>query len=1333
VIGRFKLLQKVGEGGMGVVYMAEQTEPVKRKVALKIIKLGMDTKQVIARFEAERQALALMDHPNIAKVLDGGATDTGRPYFVMELVRGVPITEYCDKNRLSTQQRLELFIPVCQAIQHAHQKSVIHRDIKPSNVMVTLNDGVPHPMVIDFGIAKATNQKLTEKTLFTNYAQLIGTPAYMSPEQAEMSKLDVDTRTDVYSLGVLLYELLTGTTPFPSKELLSMGYGEMQKVITEKEPPKPSTRLSTMENEERTVVATNRSMQVSALGKAFQGDLDWIVMKALEKDRTHRYETVNGLLSDIKRHLDNESVSAAAPTFRYQLSKFARRNKRYMRVAASVAALLVLAVLFSSYQAVRATRARLAADIARLEAEKSYAKARDAQASESRLRQSEADQRKRAEARELEARRFAYASDMLLAQERIANNDRGGASRLLQTYIPKLAEPDLRGWEWHFLSTKIQGPELAVLRGHDHRVTDVAYSPDGKWIASAGLDRIVNIWDAQSHAPVRRLAFEDVLGAGIDPYSIAFSPDGKFLAGAASQPSKVVLWEVHSWNVSRVLTNEHRADALAFSPDGRFLAICGQRGGNGIVVWDFGALRPISSWRLPEGQASFPVALAFSADSKTLVYDAKDGNLGRWSTETHQMLSSIPVGSPNDMVQRAVFTADGLFAAAGTDSNLLRLWALPEWRLIYQLTNRRLLALSDREDVLIATDAQDVYYHQLSTGKLSGILKGHDETLNAAAISPDGKTVVTCANDGTVRLWPATVLPESPSEVILRTNTVPDAFVLKPHISADQRLAFSLFTNGVLSIWDTGRTELLGTHHSPIPDLETVEVAPGGQLAAFGGESNGLALVNLVNHQVVERRFLTNSVSLVRFSRDGSLLAIRYANPIHLGWFGSLNHLQVFENQTMKFLREFPLEGGNPFAVEFSRDNRYLAYAMWDPPILVGDMETGQTVPLRGQKGLITALAMTPDARLIATTSEEGDGTATLWDGRTGQKIHAFRGTWEQYGSVALLEDGSRLAAGAGGVDIWDLATFRLVQTIPVTNQWIAALSWADHGRRLIGMGATSLFTWKADSYLTASLGTNSTTDVHRSATDLEDAALRLLRNTPAPELARRIREMPGLPDRFWRRMSALDLLWKGDLKGAIEAYPQFAIPDRDPRCTPHQIDLSNIYSRLLVPDGIGDGYDLASFPSGFVTFDGIAFDVRGVVELGHNSSSILPSRARVDAINQTATRLHFLQANSYQLPDGAALGRYVLEYENGTTADLPLKYGEDVRDWWTASGESTNTPNAHVIWRGYCPAAKTAGIANRVWERTYENPHPKLKIRALEFVSDRRGAGPMILAVTLE
>jgi serine/threonine protein kinase len=347
VIGRYKLLEKIGEGGMAVVYMAEQTEPIRRKVALKIIKLGMDTRQVIARFEAERQALALMDHPSIAKVLDAGATETGRPYFVMELVTGVSITEYCDKNSLSTKDRLALFLQVCHAVQHAHQKGIIHRDIKPSNVMVTHHDGKPVPKVIDFGIAKATNQRLTEKTLFTRYAHIIGTPAYMSPEQAELSDLDIDTRSDIYSLGVLLYELLTGTTPFSEAELRKAGYVEMQRVIREQEPVKPSTKLGTL-RETLADVAKHRNSTPDLLTKAVRGDLDWIVMRALEKDRLRRYEAADALALDIQRHLEHRPVLARAPSKGYRLHKFLRRHRAQAVTGVAFAGLIaVVAVVLS--------------------------------------------------------------------------------------------------------------------------------------------------------------------------------------------------------------------------------------------------------------------------------------------------------------------------------------------------------------------------------------------------------------------------------------------------------------------------------------------------------------------------------------------------------------------------------------------------------------------------------------------------------------------------------------------------------------------------------------------------------------------------------------------------------------------------------------------------------------------------------------------------------------------------------------------------------------------------------------------------------------------------
>ena len=438
-IDRYKLLQKIGEGGCGVVYMAEQEKPVLRRVAFKIIKLGMDTRNVIARFEAERQALAMMDHPNIARVLDAGATHTGRPYFVMELVRGVKITDYCDQNHLDTGQRLDLFVQICHAIQHAHQKGIIHRDIKPSNVLVTLHDGVPVPKVIDFGIAKAIEGKLTEQTLFTAYEQIIGTPAYMSPEQAEMSGLDIDTRTDIYSLGVLLYELLTGRTPFDAKMLVQSGLDEMRRTLREKEPQRPSTMLTTLQRTELSATAVQRHAEPPKLISLLRGDLDWIVMRCLDKDRRRRYETANGLAMDVQRYLNNEPVMARPPSRLYRFQKLVRRNKILFASSAAVAAALLIGLgtatrLFFMERAAR--REAVAAE------EQQYLLRREAE----RARANEAELRRQAEIRE----------KITLADVRISQNAFGEADDLLNGYVP--TQPSLEGarvfravGEWHAL------------------------------------------------------------------------------------------------------------------------------------------------------------------------------------------------------------------------------------------------------------------------------------------------------------------------------------------------------------------------------------------------------------------------------------------------------------------------------------------------------------------------------------------------------------------------------------------------------------------------------------------------------------------------------------------------------------------------------------------------------------------------------------------------------------------------------------------------------------------------------------------------------------------
>jgi serine/threonine protein kinase/tetratricopeptide (TPR) repeat protein len=442
-IGRYKLLEQIGEGGFGVVYVAEQREPVKRRVALKVIKLGMDTKQVIARFEAERQALAMMDHPNIARVLDAGATEAGRPFFVMELVRGIPITAYCDQTNLSTQGRLDLFVNVCQAIQHAHHKGVIHRDIKPSNILVTVNDGVPVPKVIDFGIAKATQGELTDKTVYTQFQQFIGTPAYTSPEQAEMTSLDIDTRSDIYSLGVLLYELLTGTTPFDSRELLASGLDEMRRTIREKEPQQPSMRVGKMRGEDLTSTARRRNLEPSKLINLLRGDLDWIVMKALEKDRTRRYETATSFAQDLVRHSNNEPVVARPPTVAYLVQKLFRRHKLAFAACGTIAVTLLAGILVSSWYAVEAARAEKAAVAERLKALEDRNRARQAE-------HQAREEKQKAQTAAVEARRDR---DRALAAEAKANTQRAVAEEtvdflrvdlLAQASPVSAPEPDLK-------------------------------------------------------------------------------------------------------------------------------------------------------------------------------------------------------------------------------------------------------------------------------------------------------------------------------------------------------------------------------------------------------------------------------------------------------------------------------------------------------------------------------------------------------------------------------------------------------------------------------------------------------------------------------------------------------------------------------------------------------------------------------------------------------------------------------------------------------------------------------------------------------------------------
>ena len=1005
-IGRYKLREQIGKGGCGVVYVAEQEEPVRRHVALKVIKLGMDTKQVVARFEAERQALAMMDHPNIAKVLDAGATDTGRPYFVMELVRGIKITDYCDQHNLSTEERLDLLVQVCRAIQHAHQKGIIHRDIKPSNILVTLHDGLPVPKVIDFGIAKATEGRLTDLTVHTELNQFIGTPAYMSPEQAQMGGLDIDTRSDIYSLGVLLYELLTGRTPFDARTLLKAGLDQMRRIIREQEPVKPSTRLGTLAHADLTEVARHRQVEAPRLIHVIRGDLDWIVMKALEKDRARRYETANGFAMDLQRHLQNEPVIARPPNRFYQFQKLAIRNKLPFAAASTVAAALLIGLGLSTWLFFR---------------ERAALKAADENAALA------AQQARRAEASANENRERLVRLNVANGVSLLNEGDHFNALLWFAEAF-KLEEdrPDAVAHHRLRLASTLQlSPKLRQLWFTGQPETRAGFSRDGRLVLSGSQKATTCAWDAASGEPiasplsldrpgalvgwldrfssdghqvlgvetnqvwlrevssgrhVQRFAHPGVRGACFNPEGdrvFTWSTDGRVLSWnpttgqlfgpAIEHGRRIARFTVSrdGWRVLTVATNAEcqvwdtrtgQRSGKAFLPSTfPFLTHVGfNREGDRIVtaddygfarVWDAATGEPV----IPPIQTSaFLFHAGFSPDAERLVTSGLDRSPKIWDARTGGLLLNL-IGH-KDSCSVAAFSLDGKRVATGNKDRTVRVW-------------------------------------EVASGRLVSPILSHSAFVQTVEFHPNGHQLVTACDDGTVRLWD---LGADDSAYRPWEDTPPRVVA----VTADGQRLMTQDDGKRVQVWDSSTWKAVGVPLTESNEVFLTTLDPGSrQLLAVGKANNGadweFNLWDVTSGRLLTSSAATTGLHCVARSRGGEAwVAILRTNAVEV-WklrADGIAQSALLLPQETKAFRDMD----EPLYAAISPDGQSLV-TLEAASARVWHVATGQQrfAPLRHTFPVFFA-EFSPDSRLLVTTCADAylaARPAQVWNAQTGQPI----------------------------------------------------------------------------------------------------------------------------------------------------------------------------------------------------------------------------------------------------------------------------------------------------------------------------------------------------------
>ena len=1016
--GSYHTIGVLGEGGMGIVYLAEQRVPIRRRVALKVLKVGDAGSSVVARFESESQALALMDHPNIAQVYDAGTTAEGRPYFVMEYVPGIPITDYCDRNLLGFRDRLTLFQQVCQAVHHAHQKGIIHRDLKPSNVLVMLQDGKPAPKVIDFGVAKAVNQRLVERTLFTEIGMLIGTPEYMSPEQADLTGLDVDSTTDIYSLGVLLYELLVGALPFDSRTLRKAGYAEIQRLIREVEPPKPSTRLSSMGHAAQEV-ARHRRSDVRTLTRLLRGDLEWITMKALEKDRTRRYASASELASDIARHMANEPVMAGPPRIGYRIRKFSRRHRGLLAAGSAVALALLVGAIVSFWLYLRAVREQEKAE------SESYAAT-------------------------------LVAADLQLRSGQVENARSGLAN----------TPPALRGWEWRHLMARmdqsiatIYSPEFIGPEVH-YRSVEMRFSEDGAQLFAYG-GTLVRSWDLTTkrlvtdwYGPGRVLAigpggktvlmgpqldlFADLPAEGFvvrlydvgthqvlgvlrgmtgNPGASTISPDGTLVAVAPDNTdifsgphtTPIMIWDARTGElIARLAGHSDSISNLRFSPDGHLLASSSRD--KTVHIWNLITRRIVGTLRAETG---IP-ALSFSSDGRLLASGHPNGKVCIWDAHTGLLRRSWNAGP---LLIWAIAFSPGASLLATSSGQVIRLWDVETGRLRTDFGRHQgtAVGLTFHPSAPRLYSLGDGVIKEWDLAHPGELLLDDPKSSAGIATSPDGRWIVTGSWDGTLRIY------DTASEKLVRSWTGHTEHVTTVVFSPDSSLVASSSFDKTIKLWNVPDGRLVRTLTGHTDGIWSVAFTSDASRIVSGSGDQTIRIWDMTSDSPPGVISVAEDISRVAVSRDGrTIMALRKSDRAILLW-------DAQTKQRSGTLSSDTIEGSTvlPRSMALSQDGETLigpadtgsAIAIWDFP----RRRLQRLVPvLRGENG-IEALAISPDGSRVAVGGTNS-GSLSVWDVRKGKLLLTLSGHTQGMRSLAWTPDGTRLISSSqdGTVRVWD-------------------------------------------------------------------------------------------------------------------------------------------------------------------------------------------------------------------------------------------------------------------------------------------------------------------------